>query len=502
MLASSLKKYHELIRLASLLIVGHIQFSNTLYFGMDYHGWLEVVPFEWRPRHEHGQTDPQVVPNKYEGLEAVKTESGIQDVPVLGRNNTGLHQPGTDPASEKDRKCGLPMRVFYTSLVIAIIIALGAVAGGVVAGIKSSQNKAVQHTNDVKNETVGSDQPAKLNKNILAESRLAASNWTDPNGFAHRFVFFQDPSSAIIARRWDSQNQTWVTNNVTAIMSSSRGPISSLGPSTPLASGAVYYQNISNEIQLVYLTPRNTVAAVGLNTLAERPNDWTTRPISGVEHVTAPGSQLASGWNRCLGENCGRGTWVVLYQDPDGAVKLINESDYLNPIIVMPPQSVAQNSSLAIMAEVDFQVPTNGLTRLSVMSESLRTPDSGNVWLTTIYYKQIWTAEEAILGGRNLPPPTPRVQFAISALDNFNTPVFMSLLPNGTVIGEIYRSDPGHWLGIPSAEFRGGPPNIKFSSIAATEEAMFYGISDDQILQYSISNTDPPKFDYVGRVYP
>lgn len=91
------------------------------------------------------------------------------------------------------------------------------------------------------------------------------------------------------------------------------------------------------------------------------------------------------------------------------------------------------------------------------------------------------------------------LQFAITLLDNFRTVVFLALLPNGTVAGSYYRR---HFVSIPAVEFRGGPSDLNFTAIATSEEAIFYGISNDEIHQYSVDHTNPSVFEYVEMIYP
>lgn len=50
-------------------------------------------------------------------------------------------------------------------------------------------------------------------------------------------------------------------------------------------------------------------------------------------------------------------------------------------------------------------------------------------------------------------------------------------------------------------EFASGP-STHFSSIAATIDATFYGISNDTILEYQVDSLDPSVLNYVGVVYP
>lgn len=93
--------------------------------------------------------------------------------------------------------------------------------------------------------------------------------------------------------------------------------------------------------------------------------------------------------------------------------------------------------------------------------------------------------------------------------------MFLILLPDGIVTG-VYWDD--GWHTIPRIDFRGGPSSpgsgsesdssaVKFSAIAAGEDAVLYGITGDQVLAYeSAANgdteVDVSVFTYVDRVYP
>lgn len=54
---------------------------------------------------------------------------------------------------------------------------------------------------------------------------------------------------------------------------------------------------------------------------------------------------------------------------------------------------------------------------------------------------------------------------------------------------------------ISSFQFNSGP-DANFTAIAMTPDAMFYGISNGEVLEYSLDTSDPSKFNYVGRVFP
>ncbi|KAI1322556.1 hypothetical protein F5Y16DRAFT_404339 [Xylariaceae sp. FL0255] len=467
---------------------------------MDEYSTLEAVPFEHQ-RFDGGiQTYPQKVPRDGEAPELLPIEKyENQGMQVYGNTS----QLWTHPASvnQKTRRCRMPVRIFYSALIISLILILGAIAGGVAGGIISSHRKHSSNTNGTTSGNQTDPSPTPIaNVNILAESKLAACNWTDTNSITHRFIFFQDPTSAIIARRWDSQNRTWTTNNLTDIFSSLDSPIESLGPSTPLSSAAYYSQNGTNEVQLYYLTPQNVVSAVGLYSPLAQPDDWEYSPIVESRLVTAPGSQLASAWTRCWGSNCGQGSLIVMYQvTPDGDITYINGSNFRNPMS-LGSLGAAQNSSLALFPQPDYDNPSNGISRLTLLSETLNTPTSG-IAQETLYFADGWSSWATVLTEARIPAPEPRFQFAMSGLDNFYSTLFMALLPNGTVTSDLWRNGEREFFPTLTVDFLGGP-SVNFSAIAATEEAMFYGVSGDQILQYSMSNQNPPQFNFVESIYP
>lgn len=54
---------------------------------------------------------------------------------------------------------------------------------------------------------------------------------------------------------------------------------------------------------------------------------------------------------------------------------------------------------------------------------------------------------------------------------------------------------------ISSFKFNSGP-ETNFTAIAMTPDAMFYAISNNEILEYELDTSDPSNFNYVGTVFP
>ncbi len=98
----------------------------------------------------------------------------------------------------------------------------------------------------------------------------------------------------------------------------------------------------------------------------------------------------------------------------------------------------------------------------------------------------------------NLPHPSAS-QLVGTTLSNYTQQYFLTLLPNGTVAGFVLNET--EVINIYQAvEFTSGP-SVHFSSIATTLDATFYGISNDEVLEYRIDPGNPGVFNYVGVVY-
>lgn len=96
-----------------------------------------------------------------------------------------------------------------------------------------------------------------------------------------------------------------------------------------------------------------------------------------------------------------------------------------------------------------------------------------------------------------IPPSTP--DFVATQLNHWTEALFLAFLSNGTVTGSRYDGEKTTL--IPKITFSQDPP-AKFSSVAMTTDAMLYGITNDQILEYSVDSSDPSKLNYVGKVFP
>lgn len=94
--------------------------------------------------------------------------------------------------------------------------------------------------------------------------------------------------------------------------------------------------------------------------------------------------------------------------------------------------------------------------------------------------------------------PLKTTQFAATMMNSWNEALFLTLSNDGSV--DAARWDENEYSSIPEVTFAQGQ-STNFSAIAMTTDAMFYGIADDQIWEYSIDTSDPAIFTLAGKVY-
>ncbi|KAI1451518.1 hypothetical protein F4805DRAFT_93799 [Annulohypoxylon moriforme] len=489
---------------------------------------LEVRGTEGYYPYYSGETNKEAIQHDtvYPQLAAFETERGYFPEVVTEERIQPIDNPTPvqeQPQQPTSRIWGLPKRTFYLILIIGIVVIIGALAGGIGGGLAARQHNSSKASNsdgsqggddddndndnnggnNNNNNNNGNGNTNSNNINVLSTSQLTASNRTDLNGNVHRTVFFQDPSSSLIARHWDSINNTWTTMNLSAIMSSSTPLDLGMAPGASMASASLTYGNKS-ETHIWFASSSggsggsSVVRSLMLMTPDTFPTSWESDPaVDSASLSLLPGSRLAAAWQRCWradasGTQC-LGAWVLAYQDPDGNVMVGNGTGWKSPDLVVEAKSVARNSSLGLVSQVENGGGT-AVSRVILVSESLGTGEIGD--MQKMMYTGSWNADKALI--QSLPAPSPNLQFAMTVQNNFGSQTTMALLPNGTVTALLWD---GHFRTIPSFNFRGGP-EVNFTSIAASEDAMIYGISNDEILQYEPLQGDIYSYVYVGRVYP
>ncbi|RYP07518.1 hypothetical protein DL764_002447 [Monosporascus ibericus] len=413
----------------------------------------------------------------------------------------GPTESSVETGEEKKPKrtiCGVAPLTFYIILGVALIIIIGAIAGGVGGAMASKDGEnqeaasAEPGNGDSTDSTNSTTTEMDDRIDILPSSRLTSSNWTDPDGFIHRIVFFQDAHNALVAREWDSENRTWATTNITGLFAPTTAPLNPVS-GTPLASAAITHEG-RFEIHLWFLDPTSLIRSVAhLDTL--NPSDrWQVDSLDEAVLETRPGSLLAAAWQRPWVDGKA-GSFAVAYQRPsDGAIKVANSSHWETSDVAVESNFVVDNSSLAIIP----QRRETFLDRMQLVTQGLANSETtGPMQLTN--YDAGWAVDEQQVLVRGIPLPSKKQQFAITMWDDWSNYLYVGLLDGGELTASHY--DGSSFNSIDTINFSGGPER-NFTAISMTLDGMLYAISSDEILEYSVDTSSPSNLRFVGTVFP
>jgi hypothetical protein len=101
---------------------------------------------------------------------------------------------------------------------------------------------------------------------------------------------------------------------------------------------------------------------------------------------------------------------------------------------------------------------------------------------------------------RNVPMPASLEHMAASKWRDWATALNYVLLSNGTMRGTWWDVDSTTSLN--TITLSGAPDNVNFTNIAMTDDAVLFGVSGDEILEFSVDDSDPSTLHYVGKVFP
>ncbi|KAK9782623.1 hypothetical protein SCAR479_00966 [Seiridium cardinale] len=492
---------------------------------MEPYSALEVVPKQ-QPNHSTEKIfvrpysqDPEVVPGKQSqypelvpGEQLGYPEVGNRDTwsganapepfnPEYGQGGP-LHglSPATAAAASGDEEgveqqskiCGLGRRAFLILLGFIIVVIIGVVVGTTV-GILTTK----KHSGDdgLASNSTGTTSDGS---NTLSNSSFSAVNFTDPSGYNHRILFFQDPYNNIIERRWDSQNNTWATTNISQVMSNSATPINvPLG--TALAATA-----LGRQVELFLIDRSSLIRSLYCSDMISSPDLWQNYTLNNTLY-TYPGSRLAATVKGCGTDDsvcscnldfCTAG-WIVAFQrQEDGAVITTNYSSAWSAReLAVNDNEVMASTSLALITQYQGDEGAMGLVSQRYLSGT-----EGDVRVTKYTDDHVWGSTNATSIITNVPAPATLEHVVVSKWRDWSTTLSYVLLGNGTLRGTWWDDSTSTALG--SITLEGAPENVNFTSISMTHDAVLYGISNDKILEFTVDDSDPSKLHYVAIVYP
>lgn len=296
------------------------------------HGQAEVS-------HVHGQAAPQVVLES-DYPEVTPASFTLDKYPVEPFRDHSASTLFIDESHEpeKRRVCGLRRPLFITIAVLSTLLVIGAVIG-LAIGLSTRANKDETPPPDPDETLPPNSSPTGgvpgVESNLFANSSLATANWTDPSGYVHLYVFYQNTDKELLTSVWDSENSTWATHSISRSLVSSSGRSVNLRFGTPIA--AFSYTNPSFQIRVYALTGESSVREL-LTPDPSLASGWQHGQL-GRDAFINTGVGINSGWESklaALRPQCGTGAdcqanfpeLAIAYQDNFGIIHLAKAPDW------------------------------------------------------------------------------------------------------------------------------------------------------------------------------
>jgi hypothetical protein len=185
---------------------------------------------DYLPQVAPDPTPPEVhVPNPYTSYPEtnyteVKPNSPypFSPGPATSSDAAVLASAGLPPTERKSRICGLQRKFFFVLLVLAAALIVG-VAVGVAVGLSrsgrtSSSGASSSGTGGADNSTESGNSTA-----LLANTRLATTNFTDQFGHDNYVIVYQLQNKAIFMSAYNSSESKW---SVSPVVDGNGGPYS------------------------------------------------------------------------------------------------------------------------------------------------------------------------------------------------------------------------------------------------------------------------------------
>ncbi|KAF7525332.1 hypothetical protein G7054_g11127 [Neopestalotiopsis clavispora] len=393
---------------------------------------------------------------------------------------SGEERVSSETGTIKRKVWGFPRRRFFIILAGVCLAILGIVAG-VVGGVLSHRHQSSDDPPSETPTTASNSSSSAQAINVMDISSLAAANWTDAQGITHRSVFFQDPL-----------NQTWATDNLTDIISR-RSTSLTPAPGTPLSVAALDRPNqydMPESMHLYYGSPDNQVMDVVTADPLGDPSNWYNGP-----HVTKakvgflPGSRMAAIWRRSA--NGSNGDFGFTYQGNDG-IRVLNSTDWYNGQLALSGGQVLGNATLTFLP----QYYMDNFAGLSLISQTFKSGAPAGVISVTSYNKT-WSLKNDLGGSAE------EQKVIATKWGSWSRNLCYVLGKDGAMKGAWWDGMENATVHkLPSITLEGGPATTNFSAVAFTLDATFFGITGDEIHEYSVDSSNAALLHHTGRVYP
>ena len=480
----------------------------------------------------HGESAPEVyVPEypevaqskweteKYHLATATTTAAAPEYSPPATRS-----PPEDEPKAKVGTIWGLQRRTFIVAcgigglLVLGIIIAI-AVAVVVTRNQQAPQGSNAQGSNRDGNGTQssspngtdingGGNSPGSVSLNLLAQTSLAAANYTDNNGVFHYYVFAQSNNNALIVSYWDGQNTTWKTLSISQIFAGQGQNIAPMS-GTPLTAYA--YTNPSFQMRVYFLTDAKVIHELINTDPWLRDSGWRTGSPGfdpNIRITVGSGSGLTA-----LRPQCGTGTdcrnkfpqMAIAYQTSSSVIMLAKAPQWV-------PQTIgpAENGTvIGMSAMIETDDITDFQWRLNFIQGNLLQEFGSNgaltKWITGKFFSSsagsfvCWLTTEI---GRTFD----RIMGSEISISSFpfdlRNIMVLTVEGDGTLWARTFNGQSVQWdqNPLPVVATSGLPARSAFSVAAGSPGKRVYAILDGVVHEWGFISGSEVSWIYIGVV--
>ncbi|KAL9000488.1 MAG: hypothetical protein Q9169_000781 [Polycauliona sp. 2 TL-2023] len=454
------------------------------YQGLEHHAPPEQKEHHLPIHQEKEYYKPPASPEVWHGHRAAIPDAHeIDPSRYAGQSQSNGPQPADRRAWWKKKRFVIPL---------AILILVGAVAGGIAGGLSTRNNSSP--TAEISSTQQEPDTPstaAESPPNTM-NSSLASVAWSDTDGFTYRRLYYQDDGGIIKESAWNSSTDEWYTSNDNIGVAKLQSPI---------AAAVAGNTTWPFQISVYFLDPQGHV----YDPYTTNGKDWDIGQMTNEDIIPAPDSDLAIVWSQgdqTLCEECGQQTLLLAYQDSNDRIWVVNTTDPPEPTAL---EANAKRGTGLAMDSIWYQ---EGSPRISVyyqtVTDDLVTAD----WEGSEYGAQAagfnrawaWTLHEdtplgSVTNGASF------AAFASDAKSTSGDSLFSIALASGprgitvTCQGSCTGVDRGTQGEAPSA-MRDIQP---FSAVAANVDRHVYAFQGENVKEFVLS-ADRSTWSLVGDV--
>ncbi|KAL2181777.1 uncharacterized protein P884DRAFT_253872 [Thermothelomyces heterothallicus CBS 202.75] len=462
-------------------------------------GWVPGYSDLPEPIDQH-QNYPEVVASDYPYpattfYEQDKHLAHSDHATALGYPFTPAAQPTTVPSEPEGRVLGLRRRTcIWLAAICGVLVVIGIGLGvGLGLGLRSSGSSDQEGSPTAASTPSPSRVPdagSTNSTNLFEGSSLAATNYTDPDGYVHLYVFFQAANKELTVSKWDSQNETWATLSISKMLSST-GLNLDLIPASPIA--AYTYLNSTFQTRVYFLTTGNSIREIITSEDPSLTSNWRQGLLGSSKSITADqGSKLAALRPQCgTGEDCQvyYPSMAIAYQGDDGVIALSRADDWKPMDIQFGPAE--PGAVIGLASVMRDNITDVGWSLFFDEDGTLQEFNSELLLSQWTRGKSTGFAPDAGSGSPNI---------ASFSYDLVNI-MIVDVDPDGDL--EVRTWDTRSWSDLQPPNLvpsDGAPESPKFSAVAGNSQRRVFGIADGVIHQWEFFSLSPLQWSYRGVV--